>query len=127
MLFGACAFPFVVALYGWSAQLVLPTPIMLSSVMLLGFVLMPTMLPMTAYIVDAFNLYSASSLTAVLISRCLMGTFLPLITAPLKESIGYGWGFMVLAATCAVLAPVPIAVWRYGERWRQSSGYTRDL
>lgn len=65
-------------------------------------------------------------MTAVLITRCLMGTFLPLVTAPLSEAIGYGWAFTVLAAVCLVLAPIPLMVLRYGEKWRQKSVYTKD-
>ncbi|KAF2704990.1 MFS multidrug transporter-like protein [Pleomassaria siparia CBS 279.74] len=126
VIFGALIFPIIVALYGWSAQFVLPIPVMLLIVGAMGFGLMLTMLPLTAYVVDAFGLYSASALTGLLITRCLAGTFLPLITAPLKEMIGWGWAFTVWAAACAVLAPVPFLVWKYGKIWRQRSEYTND-
>lgn len=84
------------------------------------------MVPMMSYVVDAFGLYSASALTAVLIARCLMGTFLPLLTAPLVARLGWGWGFMVLAALCAGLAPVPGVIMRFGGVWRQRSEFSRD-
>jgi hypothetical protein len=125
MIVGAFVFPFVILFYGWSAQLVLPWPVMLLSIILMGFMMMLTILPMMSYVVDAFTLYSASSLTAVLISRCLMGTFLPLMMAPLDASIGYGWGFTVLAAVYVVLAPIPLVIWKYGGKWRQWSKYTK--
>lgn len=126
MMLGAIILPFVVALYGWVAQLVLPVWLMLLSVVLLGVFVILTMVPMMAYVVDAFNLFSASAMTAVLITRCLMGTFLPLVTAPLTDEIGYGLGFTVLAAATIVLAPTPFFVWRYGSQWRQKSVYTKD-
>ncbi|ORY13411.1 major facilitator superfamily transporter [Clohesyomyces aquaticus] len=126
MIFGAFLFPLVVGLYGWVAELILPLPLMLFCVALMGFTMMLTVLPMMAYVVDAFNLYSASAMTAVLISRCLMGTFLPLVTAPLRSALGYGWGFTILAAMCAILAPVPALISRFGGKLRGRSKYTRD-
>jgi hypothetical protein len=118
--------PASVALYGWTAQEHWPVPILLLSVGLIGFSLLIGMVPLMAYVVDAFGLYSASALTAVLIARCLMSTFLPLAVVPLTEALGYGYGFMVLAASLLALAPIPLAVMRYGSRWRQNSDYTKD-
>lgn len=79
-----------------------------------------------AYVVDAFGLYSASALTAVLITRCLMSTFLPLLVGPLNDAVGHGWGFTIVAGVCLAVAPIPSLVMRYGEKWRQWSTYTRD-
>lgn len=126
VIIGAVLLPFIIAFYGWSAQLTLPLPYMLTSVALLGFSIILPIVPLMAYVVDAFGAYAASSLTAVLISRCLMGTFLPLVTAPLTERLGWWWGFVVLAAGTAVLAPVPVVVFWRGERWRGWSRYTAD-
>lgn len=126
VIVGAFTIPLTVAFYGWSAQLHLPAPVLLIAVVLLGFCVLLGIVPVMAYVVDAFNLYSASATTAVLITRCLMGTFLPLVTEPLTDAIGYGWGFTVLAGACLALAPVPVLVMRYGGRWRQRSEYTRD-
>lgn len=124
--FGAFALPLAVVLYGWTAELHLPVWLLLLSVILLGFCMIIGTVPMMAYVVDAFGRYSASATTSVLISRCLMGTFLPLTAAPLNARLGYGFGFMVIAALCLVLAPVPVFVMRYGGVWRQRSEYTRD-
>jgi hypothetical protein len=118
--------PCTVVMYGWVAQLQLPVWLLLLAVVLLGFSLTLSTVPLFAYVVDAFSLYSASALTAILITRCLMGTFLPLVTEPLTHAIGYGWGFTVLAGSCVLLAPIPFLVIRYGGRWRQRSKYTKD-
>jgi MFS family permease len=123
---GAIALPLIVALYGWTAQLHWPVAVLLLSVGGQGFVCIGALVPMMAYIVDATGLYSASALTAVLITRCLAGTFIPLATAPLADKVGFGWGFTILAGICLVLAPIPILIMRYGAVWRQRSGYTKD-
>ncbi|KAF2633388.1 MFS general substrate transporter [Macroventuria anomochaeta] len=123
---GAVLLPFSVTAYGWTAQYKLPVPLLLASVALLDFALLTNIIPMQAYIVDACGLYSASAMTGVIVTRCLMGTFLPLATGPLAEYLGYGWGFSVLGAVAAVAAVIPVAVLRYGSEWRQRSEYTRD-
>jgi O-antigen/teichoic acid export membrane protein len=84
------------------------------------------MLPMYAYVVDAFGLYSASAMTGVIVSRCLMGTFLPLTSTPLIENLGYGWGLSVPAGLGLLLAPIPIFTMKYGQQWRQRCPYSRN-
>lgn len=116
----------LVAFYGWTAQIKLPLPITLLSVAGMGAGLTLSSLPLMAYVVDAFGLYSASALTAVIVTRCLMGTFLPLATDPLVQAWGYGRAFTVLGAVSLCLAPIPLVVMRYGGKWRQTSKYTRE-
>lgn len=123
---GGVALPAAIALYGWAAQLRLPLPVMLLAAVLVGSALMLAFLPLSAYVVDAFGLYSASAMTGMIVVRCLMGTFLPLLTAPLVDGFGYGWGFTVLAFASLALAPIPAIVLRYGQWWRQFSPYTRS-
>jgi hypothetical protein len=80
-----------------------------------------------AYVVDAFGQYSASAMTATIITRCLTSTFLPLIIEPLTKKLGYGFGFMVFACGLLMLAPLPLLVLKYGRKWRQFSSYTAKL
>ncbi|USW56150.1 Putative major facilitator superfamily, MFS transporter superfamily [Septoria linicola] len=126
VILGGFLLPVVVAMYGWTAQARLPLPVMLLSVALMGAALMLGFLPLTAYVVDAFGMYSASAMTAIIVTRCLVGTFLPLLTEPLVEKIGYGLAFTTLAALSLSLAPIPVFVMRYGQKWRQKSPYTRQ-
>lgn len=123
---GGFLLPLVVAMYGWTAEAQLPLPVMLVSVALMGAALMLGFLPLMAYVVDAFGMYSASAMTAVIVTRCLVGTFLPLLTEPLVDIIGYGLAFTVLAVLSLSLAPIPVFVMRYGQKWRQKSSYTRQ-
>lgn len=125
-IFGAFLLPAAVTCYGWIAEYRLPAPWLLGSVSLMGFSLLLTMVPLSAYVVDASGVYSASALTAVVVTRCLAGTFFPLTTAPLIEHLGYGYGFTCLGALSLLLAVVPVLVWRFGHEWRQSSEFTKD-
>lgn len=123
---GAFVLPIFVAFWGVSAELRWPVIILLLSIVLMGNCLLICVVPMMTYVTDAFGLFSASALTAVLIVRCLMGTFLPLLTGPLTQKFGYGYGFLILAGCALLLAPIPMLVLRYGTRWRQHSPYTKD-
>ncbi|KAK9415226.1 putative MFS transporter [Seiridium unicorne] len=126
VIIGAFTFPLTIAFYGWVPQLHLPVPVLLLAIVLFGATLQFAFMPVLTYVVDAFGLYSASALTALIVTRCLMSTFLPLLTKPLVTSFGYGWGFTILAFIMLVFAPLPIFLYRYGYKWRQSSKYTRD-
>ncbi|KAK5111004.1 hypothetical protein LTR62_005379 [Meristemomyces frigidus] len=125
VIIGAFTMPLTIILYGFTASLHLPASLLLLSVALMGCTIMLGLVPMMSYIVDAFGVYSASALTAVLITRCLMSTVLPMAVEPLERRLGYGWGLTVLAGVCAVLAPVPWVVMRRGAVWRQRSDYTK--
>ncbi|EFQ85251.1 hypothetical protein PTT_19845 [Pyrenophora teres f. teres 0-1] len=125
-LIGGILLPFSVTAYGWIAEYRLPVLLLLASVALMGFTLLLTVVPLSAYVVDACGMYSASAMTGVIVTRCLVGTFLPLTTAPLAERLGYGWGFSCLGALSLGLAVIPVLVLRFGEKWRQRSEFTKD-
>jgi len=123
---GASVFPVIVALYGWIPYSRWSVVLLLLAVGILGFVVMMIMVPLTSYVVDSFGLYSASAMTMVLIARCLGGTLIPLTIPPLTNAVGIGYGFLILAAICVALVPLPVVVMRYGAHWRQNSVYTRN-
>jgi hypothetical protein len=123
---GAIALPLSVTAFGWIAELHLPVLLLLASVAFLGFSLLLTIIPLQAYVVDSFGIYSASAMTGIIVTRCLAGTFLPLGTSPLVERFGCGWGFTWLGALSLILAIIPVAILRYGETLRQRSGFSKD-
>ncbi|KAI1300633.1 MFS transporter [Xylaria venustula] len=123
---GAFVLPLSLAAYGWASQMRLPLPVLLFVVGVLGTALILVYLPLNAYVVDAFGLYAASGMTAIIVTRCLMSTLLPLATDPLVRKFGWGPGVSILGGIGLLIAPIPIFVFRYGSRWRQLSKYTKD-
>lgn len=117
--------PVAISLYGWIAEWALPVWWLLFGAALIDGATLLIMVPLSAYVVDACGSYSASAMTGVIVMRCLMGTFLPLGAGPLSERFGYGWGMTFFGALSACLAPIPMLVMRYGERWRQRSKIMR--
>jgi hypothetical protein len=126
VIIGAVCMPIVTAFYGWSAQLQLGVHCTLISSALMGSSMTLGLVPLTAYIVDAFGLYAASATTGIIVTRCLMSTFLPLLTGPLVDWFGYGWAFTSFAGLTMMLVPIPILMLRYGAHWRRLSPYSRD-
>ncbi|KAH8672216.1 MFS multidrug transporter-like protein [Ilyonectria robusta] len=120
------AMPFVMVAYGFIAQYRLPVWILLTAAALLDGTTLLILIPLSSYVVDAGGVYSASAMTGLIVTRCLMGTFLPLTTGPLVEALGYGWGISIFGAFSLLLAPIPMLIMRYGEKWRQRSEYTRE-
>ena len=126
VIVGALTMPLTVILYGWSAAVHWPLWVMLMIVGWMGATLMLAFVPWFVYLADAYGVYSASANTGLIVTRCLMGTFMPLAAQPLIRRFGYGYGFTMLGGISLVLAPIPMLVMRYGWKWRQRSKYTRD-
>jgi hypothetical protein len=124
---GILTLPGGVALYGWCAEHHLPLPLFLFSVVWIRVSMMLAFVPIMPYVVDACGIYAASALTGVIVTRCLTGAFLPLLTAVMVSHLSYGWGFSVLALVNVVFGLIPIGLLRYGRSWRQSSKYTQTL
>lgn len=123
---GAFLMPVAVVLYGWTAEAHVQVFGFLATVTLLCIAVVFCLIPLMTFVTDAFREYSASAMTAVLVTRCLMGALLPLTVPPLSEKFGYGWAFSLLAAAALALAPIPCLVMRHGPTWRQASEFTRD-
>ena len=126
LIIGAVLLPFAMALYGWLSEIRAPVALVLASTAFLDCTLLLNVIPLQAYVVDAFGLYSASAMTSVIVTRCLMGTFLPLATGPLASWLGYGWAFTLLGVLAAVVGIIPVLVMKNGTQWRQRSEYSKD-
>ncbi|KAK4086659.1 hypothetical protein Purlil1_9049 [Purpureocillium lilacinum] len=109
---GAFILPPGIALYGWCAEYRLPLWLLYVSVVWIRMALMLAFLPLMAYVVDAYGIYSASAMTGVIVVRCLAGAFLPVVTVLVIQDLGYGWGFATLSALCLVLGFIPVVIMR---------------
>ncbi|CAG7991440.1 unnamed protein product [Penicillium nalgiovense] len=123
-IIGALTLPPAVILYGWCAEYRLPLCVLVFSMIWLRASVMLASSPLTAYIVDACGIYSASAMAGLISMRCLAGAFLPLSVSHLTERLGYGGGFSMLGGLGLVFALIPTMVFHYGAQWRQRSRYT---
>ncbi|RMZ89362.1 hypothetical protein DV736_g3401, partial [Chaetothyriales sp. CBS 134916] len=131
VMVGAVMLPVVVAAYGWMAQAGAgpegraPLVALEALLVAMGLSLLLAFMPVLAYVVDATGMYSASAMTAMIVTRCLMGSFLPLAASPMISRFGYGVGLTLIASVSLALVPIPVAVYFFGAAWRQGSPYTR--
>ncbi|ETN42216.1 uncharacterized protein HMPREF1541_04157 [Cyphellophora europaea CBS 101466] len=127
VLVGAVTLPITILLYGYlpaHGPAAAPLWLTLLNVSIMGFCLLLGFLPILSYVVDATGVYSASALTAVIVVRCLFGTFLPLAVEPLVRRVGLAQGFALLAGVCWVLGVVPWVLFWRGRDWRRGSRIT---
>lgn len=86
--------------------------------------LLLSFVPIHAYVVDAFGLFSASAMTAVIVLRCLGAAFLPLLTENLAGRFGYGISFTLYGGFTICSLVVPLTIYYKGEEWRQRCKYS---
>ena len=123
MILGSLLMPGGFFLYGWSTEYRLHWIVPILGTTFIGFGLLVTTLPLSAYLVDAFKVHVASGMAAVVVLRCIAGTVLPLAGAPLYANLGLGWGNTLLGFIAISFVPVPLLFMKYGERIRTSSKY----
>ncbi|KAF4584714.1 hypothetical protein EYR38_001945 [Pleurotus pulmonarius] len=104
---------------GWSAQA--------HGIALVGAGIVLNHQSVEMYVVDMFGLYSASALAAVAFVRSIAGFAFPLFAPQMYRVLGFGKGDTILAAVSIVIGcPAPFVFWKYGERIRNASRYTRN-
>jgi hypothetical protein len=82
---------------------------------------MMTFLPISLYLVDAFQ-YAASATAAASVIRSLLGFAFPLFGQQMFHALGIGGGNSLLGGLAIVLGiPFPIWIYYKGEKIRQRS------
>ncbi|KAF4165681.1 hypothetical protein CNMCM6936_007634 [Aspergillus lentulus] len=109
--------------YGWSAQMHLHWIMPVIGLGWVGCGMIATLLPIQAYLVDAFGEYAASAIAANTVVRSIVGAFLPLAGPSMYAKLGLGWGNSLLGFVALGLLPVPVVFYFYGKRIRMNSRY----
>ncbi|KAK7993698.1 MFS multidrug transporter [Apiospora arundinis] len=125
VIVGGFALPLSFTMYGWVPELGYPLPVMLAISSIFGFAINFSFMPVFTYVVDAFGLYSASAITALIVTRGIAATFFPLAAGSLIKQLGSGFGCTVLGGIGLALAPIPVLIYLFGPEWRQHSKYTK--
>ena len=127
ILLGALTLPAGLILCGWTAaehtQWVTP----LTGTAMIGLSIILTILPTENYLVDVYDLYSASAVAAGVILRAYAGAILPLAGPPLYGALGYGWGNSLLGLIAIIFIPAVAGLMMYGERLRTNPRFNPDL
>lgn len=104
--------------YGWSAQAKVHWIVPIIGTIFFGMGMMPGILSINMYIVQAYGIHAASALAATKVLQMIGGAFLPLAGPPLFDRLKLGWGNSLLAFIALAFVPVPWVFYVYGERLR---------
>ncbi|KAF2819248.1 MFS general substrate transporter [Ophiobolus disseminans] len=121
MIIGGVAVPIGLLVYGWTVQIHFHWMLPVFGLAICGFSVASTIISSFSYLVDAFGIYAASAIAAIITLRCLAGVVLPLAGPALFAKLGLGWGTTLLALVALAFIPIPILMMRVGDRIRQSS------
>ncbi|KAE8409115.1 major facilitator superfamily domain-containing protein [Aspergillus pseudonomiae] len=120
---GSFLIPIGLFWYGWSAQMHVHWIMPIIGLSWVGCRMIATLLPIQAYLVDAFGEYAASAIAANTVVRSIVGAFLPLAGPSMYAKLGLGWGNSLLGFVTLCLLPVPVVFYFYGKKIRMNSRY----
>lgn len=75
------------------------------------------------YIIDSYEMYSASALTFVAVVRYIAAGGMTVAGLPIYEGLGVAYTCTILACASAVMVPVPYVLYRYGRHVRSKSKF----
>ncbi|PYI32500.1 MFS general substrate transporter [Aspergillus indologenus CBS 114.80] len=79
------------------------------------------------YVTDAYKIYSASALSASLITRSILGAVFPLAADPMYSALGVGWATSILGFASLACIPIPVMFIYKGEWIRRKSPFCQRL
>ncbi|KIS65690.1 uncharacterized protein UMAG_06391 [Mycosarcoma maydis] len=117
-LVGMLILPVGLLVFGWSAANQTHFIVPLIGSFLVGCATILCFQTILVYLVDAFVPYSASATACAVLIRSLLAAAFPLCAEYMFEDLGYGWSCTLLAAIAMLGLPVPLILYKYGERLR---------
>ncbi|GAA6009981.1 hypothetical protein JCM10207_007504 [Rhodosporidiobolus poonsookiae] len=80
-----------------------------------------------AYLADAYSIYAASAIAAMLLCRNLVGAAVPLFASTMYERMGIQGASGLTAGLATVLSAIPVVLFRYGHALRMRSPVSQQL
>jgi hypothetical protein len=79
----------------------------------------------SGYVIDAYGEHTSSAMAAQQFIRSLTAFLFPLFAPSMYDKLGYGWGNTVMTFVGLVITvPIPLYIWKYGEKLRTKAGST---
>ena len=91
----------------------------------IGFMLI--FMALLNYIADAYEIFSASGMSATSCCRSVFGAILPLAARPMYRKIGIPWASSLLGFLSLGLSLMPFVFIKYGHRIRANSKFCQEL
>ena len=120
---------YVVSLFwlGWSASAEVHwiVPVLAGVPFGVGFMLI--FMALLNYIADAYEIFSASGMSATSCCRSVFGAVLPLAARPMYQKLGIPWASSLLGFLSLGLSVMPFVFIKYGHRIRAHSKFCQEL
>jgi hypothetical protein len=79
------------------------------------------------YLVDAYEVFAASTMAAASLSRSSFGAVLPFAARPMYKAVGVAWATSLLGFFSLALCVVPFVFVKWGGRMRDRSQFCQYL
>ncbi|KAI1339868.1 major facilitator superfamily transporter [Xylariaceae sp. FL0016] len=123
MLGSSVSIPISLFWLGWTDFSTISIWSPICAVALFGYGVMGIFLCAYMYIIDAYEMYSASALTFVALVRYVAAGGMTVVGIPWYESTGTHYTLTVLACISCPLAVIPYVLYRWGHKIRKRSKY----
>ncbi|KAI0270545.1 MFS transporter [Gloeopeniophorella convolvens] len=122
---GAFLVPICLFWFGWTSRASIHwiVPIIGSSLFSIAALLLFN--AVLNYLADAYPNYAASVLAGNDFIRSMFGAAFPLFATAMYNNLGVGWASTLLALLSCSFVPIPILLYKYGERIRMASKRAR--
>lgn len=123
MLGPAVSIPISLFWMGWTAQpsISIWSPIIAAA--LFGFGVMGIFISSYMYVIDSYEIYSASALTFTALVRYVCAGGMTVVGIPFYKNEGVHYTLTILACISCVLVPVPYGLYKWGHLLRKRSKY----
>lgn len=122
--FGAAvAIPISLFWLGWTNYASISIWSAILAVSLFGYGVMGIFLCVYMYIIDSYEIFSASALTFVALTRYVVAGGMTVAGIPLYENLGTHYTLTILACISVVLVPMPYLLYYYGPVIRSRSKF----
>lgn len=112
--------------YGWTCRGSIHWIVPTCGIACVGVGIYSIYLGVVNYLIDAYEKYAASSLSAASLGRNTFGAFLPLAAQPLFANLGFGWAGSLLGFIGLAMAVIPVVLLFEGRSIRASSPFMSE-
>lgn len=120
MMIGAVSLPGGILLFAWTAKNPDPWPQIIAGVPI-GLGIQLINMQGLNYIVDCYGVNANSAVAAITFMRSLFASGFPIFAKSMYATLGVAWATTMLALFGAILAPVPVLFYFFGENIRARS------
>jgi hypothetical protein len=112
---------------GWTARESIHWIVPILAAIPFGVAYLLIFMSLLNYLVDAYEIFSASAMAAASCSRSLFAVILPFAARPMYESLGIAWACSLLGFVSLALGVIPFMFLKYGDVIRANSKFCREL